>query len=68
MNRRTRILIPVILAVILTGILAALNFYVTFYRDNIKSLEEQPEIRIYRDFDYDRMIDEVLKSGAVDNE
>lgn len=67
MNRRTRIIIPVILAVILTGILAALNFYGTFYHNNIKSLEEQPEIRIYRSFDYDRMIDEVLKSGAVDN-
>ena len=67
MKKSTRILIPVVVAVILTGILAILNFYGTFYRPNVKATDEQPEILIYRSFDYDHMIDAVLGSGAIDN-
>lgn len=67
MKKKTRILLLVVVLVVLTGTLAALNFYGTFYYNNVKPLEKQPDIRIPRDFTSEQMIDAVLKSGAIDN-
>ncbi|MCR5709176.1 MAG: endolytic transglycosylase MltG [Bacteroidales bacterium] len=68
MKKSTRIMIWAAMAIAATGILAALNYYGTFYHDNVKPTDGPCEIRIYRDFTYDQMIDAVLKTGAIDNE
>ena len=67
MKASTRNVLWITLALIAVGILAALNFYGTFYYNNIANLEKQPEIQIPRDYSYDQLMDAVLQSGAIDN-
>jgi len=68
MKKRTRNLLLVFVVLLLAGILAALNFYGTFYYNNVADLEKQPVIQIPRSYDYDQMMAAVLQSGAIDNE
>ena len=68
MRKKTRILLLTLLVLAIAGILAVLNFYGTFYHDNVAARDKQEEIRIYHDFTYDQMIDAVLRSGSIDNE
>ena len=68
MKKRTRNLLLAFAVLLLAGILAALNFYGTFYYNNVADLEKQPVIQIPRSYDYDQMIAAVLQSGAIDNE
>ena len=68
MKKKSRILLWTALVLIAVGILAALNFYGTFYYNNVKQTEKPQDIRIYRDFTYDQLIDAVRQSGAIDNE
>ena len=68
MKKSTRNLLLTFVVLLLAGILAALNFYGTFYYDNVADLEKQPVIQIPRSYDYDQMIAAVLQSGAIDNE
>lgn len=68
MKKKTRILLWTAVAAVLLAVLAALNFYGTFYYNNVKSLEKQPEIRIFRSYSYEQMIDGILGSGVIDNE
>lgn len=68
MKKNTGILLLILLLLAAVGVLAALNFYGTFYHNNVKAAEKQPDIRIYRDYTYDQLIDAVLQSGAIDNE
>ena len=67
MKKRTRTLLAAFVVLLLAGILAALNFYGTFYYDNVAELEKQPVIQIPRSYDYEQMMDAVLQSGAIDN-
>ena len=67
MKASTRNALWITLALIAVGILAALNFYGTFYYNNVAKLEKQPEIRIPRDYSFDQMMDAVLQSGSIDN-
>ena len=68
MKKKSRILLLIFLLLATICILAALNFYGTFYYNNVKKLEKTQDIRVYRNFTYDQMIDAVLQSGAIDNE
>lgn len=67
MKKRTRTLLLTFVVLLLAGILAALNFYGTFYADNISGLEKQPVIQIPRSYNYEQMMNAVLQSGAIDN-
>ena len=68
MKKKSRILLWTVLVLIAVGTLAALNFYGTFYYNNVRTTEKPQDIRIYRDFSYDQMISAVLATGAIDNE
>ena len=68
MKKKSRILLWTALVLIAVGILAALNFYGTFYYNNVKQTEKPQDIRIYRDFTYDQLLDALRQSGAIDNE
>lgn len=68
MKKKSRILLWTLVVLIAVGVLAALNFYGTFYHNNVKSADKPQEVRIYRNFTYDQMIDAVLASGAIDNQ
>ena len=68
MKKKSRILLLTLLLLATVGILAAFNFYGTFYYNNVKKLDKPQDIRIYRDYTYDQLIDAVLQSGAIDNE
>ena len=68
MKKKTRILLWTLLGLLAVGTLAALNFYGTFYYDNVKEGEKPHEVRIYRSFSYDQLIEAVLQTGAIDNE
>ena len=68
MKRKTKILAWTMVSLLLVAVLAALNFYGTFYHDNVTAKDKQEEIRIYRSFTYDQMIEAVLQSGSIDNE
>ena len=68
MTKKSRILIWTLVALVAAGSIAALNFYGTFYYNNVKSSEKPQEVRIYHDFTYDQLIDAVLGTGAIDNE
>ena len=68
MKKKSRILLWTLLLLAAVGILAVLNFYGTFYYNNVKHVDKPQDIRIYRDFTYDQLIDAVLQNGAIDNE
>lgn len=68
MKKRKRILLWTTVAAAAVAALAALNFYGTFYYNNVKPKEKQPDIVIRRNYTYEQMMDEVLKSGVIDNE
>ena len=68
MTKKSRILLWTFVTLLAIGILAALNFYGTFYHNNVKASEKPQEVRIYRDFTYGQAIDAVLATGAIDNE
>ena len=68
MKKKSRILLWTVLALVAVGVFAALNFYGTFYYNNVKEGEKPHEVRIYRSFTYDQLIDAVLQTGAIDNE
>ena len=68
MKKKSRAVLLTLLVLAVVGILAALNFYGTFYHDNISHREKQEEIRIYRSYSYGQMLDAVLQSGSIDNE
>ena len=67
MKKKIRIALWIAVALLAVGILAALNFYGTFYYNNVKTLEKQPDIRIYRADTYDQMMVKILESGVIDN-
>ena len=46
MKKRTRTLLLAFVVLLLAGILAALNFYGTFYADNVARLEKQPRRKL----------------------
>ena len=68
MKKTTKFLVLALLILALIGAGAAAVFYQTFYANNVKETEKPADIRIYRDFSYDQMIDAVLQSGSIDNE
>ena len=68
MKKKTRFGLLAVLLLLAAGVLAALNFYGTFYHDNVKAGDKPQDIRIRRDFTYDQLLDAVRNSGAVDNE
>ena len=68
MKKKSRILLWTMLALLAAGTLAALNFYGTFYYDNVKAADKPQEVRIYRSFTYDQLLDAVLQTGAIDNQ
>lgn len=68
MKKKSRILLWTLLILLAAGTLAALNFYGTFYYNNVKDSDKPSEVRIYRDFTYDQLITAVLQTGAIDNE
>ena len=68
MKKKSRILLVTLLILVLTGVLAAFNFYGTFYHDNVSAREETQDIRIYRNFNAAQMREAVLASGMIDNE
>ena len=68
MKKKSRIILWTIVVLLLVGFLAAFNFYGTFYHNNVAALEKQPLIEIPRNYNYDRMMQAVLQSGAIDNE
>lgn len=68
MKKKSRILLFTLLVLVLVGVVAALNFYGTFYHDNVAAAGKPQEIRIYRNFDGTQMIEAVLQSGSIDNE
>ena len=68
MKKKIRIALWTAVAVLAAGTFAALNFYGTFYYNNVNTLEKQPEIRIYRADTYERMIATILESGVIDNQ
>lgn len=68
MKKKSRILLYTLPTLALAGAIAALNFYGTFYHDNVRPVEKQPDIRIFRSYSYAQMVDEILKSGVIDNE
>ena len=67
MKKKTGTLLCILLILAAAGVLAALNFYGTFYHNNVKSAEKQPDIRIYRGDSYEQLVEAVLQSGAIDN-
>ena len=67
MKKKIRIALWIAVALLAVGIFAALNFYGTFYYNNVKTLEKQPDIRIYRADTYDQMMVKILESGVIDN-
>ena len=68
MKKKSRILLFTLLALVFVGVLAALNFYGTFYHDNVAAGDKPQEIRIYRSFDGAQLLEAVLQSGSIDNE
>lgn len=68
MKKKTRLFLWVALVLAAVAVLAALNFYGTFYHNNVKAAEKQPEIRIYRNFDYPQLLEALRSSGVIDNE
>ena len=68
MKKKSRILLLVMLVLAAVGILAALNFYGTFYLDNVAAQEKPQDIRIYRNDTGQQMIETILKSGVIDNQ
>ena len=68
MKKKSHILLLVIAAGLAVTVLAALNFYGTFYHDNIAATEKPVEIRIPRGSSYAQLREAVLQSGAIDNE
>ena len=68
MKKKTRIALWSAVVLLAAGVLAVLNFYGTFYYNNVKALEKQPDIYIYRADSYDRMITTILESGVIDND
>ncbi|MBR5019052.1 MAG: endolytic transglycosylase MltG [Bacteroidales bacterium] len=67
MKKKSRILLLVMLILAAVGILAALNFYGTFYHDNVATQDKPQDIRIYRSYSAEQMLETVLQSGAIDN-
>ena len=67
MKKKSRALLWVLLLCLAGGILAALNFYGTFYPGNVKDTGKVQDVRIYRDFSYEQLVDAVLQTGAIDN-
>ena len=68
MKKKSRILLWAVLSLIAVGTLAVLNFYGTFYYNNVKEGDKPHEVRVYRNFTYDQLVDAVLQTGAIDNE
>ncbi len=67
MKKKSRALLWVLLLCLAGGILAALNFYGTFYHGNVKDTGKVQDVRIYRNFSYEQLVDAVLQTGAIDN-
>ena len=67
MKKKTRILLLTLFVLAAVGIFAALNFYGTFYYNNVKTTEKPQDIRIYRSYTAEQMIETVLRSGTIDN-
>ena len=68
MKKKTRFLLLAMLVLAAVGILAALNFYGTFYYDNIAAGEKPQDIRIYRSYSGEQMIETLLQSGVINNQ
>jgi len=67
MKKSTRTALWIAIALLAVGVLAALNFYGTFYYNNVKALEKQPDIPIYRADTYDQLLIKIQESGVIDN-
>ncbi|MBO4524977.1 MAG: endolytic transglycosylase MltG [Bacteroidales bacterium] len=67
MKKKSRTLLWVLLVLLAVGTLAALNFYGTFYYNNVKGSDKPQDVRIYRNFNYEQLIDAILQTGAIDN-
>lgn len=50
------------------GIALCASYYMTFYKGNVCAQEKQPEIKIYRDFDYDKVLQALREGGVLENE
>lgn len=50
------------------GIALCAGYYMTFYKGNVRAQEKQPEIRIYRDFDYDKVLQALREGEVLENE
>ncbi len=68
MKKKSRILLWTVLALLAIGTLAAFNFYGTFYYNNVKEGENPRDVRIYRSFTYNQLLDAVRQTGVIDNE
>ena len=68
MKKKSRALLWTLLILLIVGTLAALNFYGTFYYKNVKDTGKPQDVRIYRSFSYDQLVEAVLQSGAIDNQ
>ena len=68
MKKKARILLWILVAGAVITVLAALNFYGTFYYDNVTATEKPVEIRVPRGSSYAQLLEAVLQSGAIDNE
>ena len=68
MKKKSRVILLSLILLAAVGVLAALNFYGTFYHDNVRAGDTPKEVRIYRSYDAAQMLEAVLGCGAVDNE
>lgn len=68
MNRKKLFILTVVFDVIVLGAIACLNYYGTFYRNNIKaSASKEDAVKVYRSFSYEDLCDAMVSSGVLDN-
>ncbi|MBR1538283.1 MAG: endolytic transglycosylase MltG [Bacteroidales bacterium] len=67
MKKKSRILIWILLPILAVAALTAMYFYGTFYHGNVKEGDKAQEVRIYRNFTYEQVLDALQQSGAIDN-
>ena len=68
MKKKSRALLWILLILLAAGTFAALSFYRTFYAGNVKDTGKPQDVRIYRSFSYDQMLEAVVQSGAIENQ
>jgi len=68
MKTKKRILLWGLLAALVLAGLAILNFYSTFYDNNVSADGPEKDIRVRRGYTYAQMLDAVRQSGAIADE